>query len=279
MPAQRTSLAMRPRSLRARAALTIPRSAYASAPLRPHVDANAADPVAIGRHALQPPCSDAAAPGFETHWTRILHHDLFTRPDAPSPRGPSTNPTIGATKGPRETLASGPTVTTHALPASRHWSAGNDPTCEEMRTPAVLPGLRGRPGRNVVACDDPSGRARDIERRARNALATMRLAYAAPGNDAWAASAAAARTPRLANVAQPMHAAFDAIVTLARGLLARRRRRLQARAICESLRACDDRTLRDLGLHRSEITSLAAEATGAAACTRERIHRLHRRPR
>jgi uncharacterized protein YjiS (DUF1127 family) len=143
--------------------------------------------------------------------------------------------------------------------------------------------VRHWPARNEIAGHDVSARAREIERRARNALAAMSLAYAET-NDAGLAAAGSepVATPRMrpsTSVAQRARDALDALVAFVRSTRARRRRRLQARAICQTLRACDDRTLRDLGLHRSEITSLAAEATGTAACTRQRIHRLRRGPR
>jgi uncharacterized protein YjiS (DUF1127 family) len=188
-----------------------------------------------------------------------------------------------ATKFPGETLASRSTVTPQALPAARHWSADNDPTCQETRNPIVVPGIRHWSAGNEATCDDPSAHAREIERRARNALATMRVAYGTPDDGVLAGSAAASgatsRAPGLASAARRMRGVIAAFAALTRTVLARRRRRLQARAICQTLRACDDRTLRDLGLHRSEITSLAAEATGMAACTREHIHRLRRGPR
>jgi uncharacterized protein YjiS (DUF1127 family) len=123
----------------------------------------------------------------------------------------------------------------------------------------------------------------EIERRARNALATMRLAYAAPGAEPSTgvnvATIATSRDALPSSVTQRMQAAVDAIAGFTGRFLARRQRRLKARAICEALRACDDRMLRDLGMHRSEIMSLAAEAVGTAPCTRERIHRLRRAPR
>jgi uncharacterized protein YjiS (DUF1127 family) len=46
------------------------------------------------------------------------------------------------------------------------------------------------------------------------------------------------------------------------------RRRRHTRAIYAALSDLDDRTLRDLGFHRSEIWSVAAEATGEAEQTR-----------
>jgi uncharacterized protein YjiS (DUF1127 family) len=49
---------------------------------------------------------------------------------------------------------------------------------------------------------------------------------------------------------------------------ARYRRRRQEMATQEALEQLDDRVLHDLGFHRSEIRSVAAEATGKAEYTR-----------
>ena len=46
------------------------------------------------------------------------------------------------------------------------------------------------------------------------------------------------------------------------------RQRRQALATCEMLRGLDDRTLHDLGVHRSQIDSLAEELVGASERTR-----------
>ncbi len=51
-----------------------------------------------------------------------------------------------------------------------------------------------------------------------------------------------------------------------RRLRADRRRRRLERAVAATLRALDDRTLRDLGLDRSRIPSLAVDAAGPLAC-------------
>ena len=63
-------------------------------------------------------------------------------------------------------------------------------------------------------------------------------------------------------------AAINAVVAFARGAHARRQQRQRAGAAYDALMELDDRTLHDLGLDRSEITSVAAEVTGSAEATR-----------
>jgi uncharacterized protein YjiS (DUF1127 family) len=58
---------------------------------------------------------------------------------------------------------------------------------------------------------------------------------------------------------------------IVRQAIARYRQRQQARNLNVALHQLDDRILRDLGINRSEITSLAAELTGQAECTRVRV--------
>jgi uncharacterized protein YjiS (DUF1127 family) len=57
----------------------------------------------------------------------------------------------------------------------------------------------------------------------------------------------------------------------------RRRRRLERRSRY-ALPKLDPHTLRDLGFHRSEILSVAAEFLGAAEPTRVRLQPMHRLP-
>jgi uncharacterized protein YjiS (DUF1127 family) len=63
------------------------------------------------------------------------------------------------------------------------------------------------------------------------------------------------------------------IRALAVELRARHRRRAAARDLCAALHGLDDRTLRDLGFHRDEIASVAAEIGGDAPPTRVRTMR------
>jgi uncharacterized protein YjiS (DUF1127 family) len=69
-------------------------------------------------------------------------------------------------------------------------------------------------------------------------------------------------------VGHALLAALQAIGAFARRLRARHRQWRDARAVYDALRQLDDRTLHDLGFERSEITSVAAEATGEAMRTR-----------
>lgn len=66
---------------------------------------------------------------------------------------------------------------------------------------------------------------------------------------------------------------------LAVELVAGWRRQRAARATYGALRELDDRVLHDLGIERSELTSVAAEVAGQAARTRVQalcdLHALH----
>ena len=73
------------------------------------------------------------------------------------------------------------------------------------------------------------------------------------------------------SVTKVVIAMAHSIGLIVRRALARYRQRRKARATYDALRHLDDRMLRDLGFDRSEITSVAAEASGAAARTRVRL--------
>jgi uncharacterized protein YjiS (DUF1127 family) len=89
--------------------------------------------------------------------------------------------------------------------------------------------------------------------------------------DPWPASYSLMRTAR-ARRAQALSRLLLAAAHRVRDAVAQAwlnyRRRRHTRAIYSALADLDDRTLRDLGFHRSEIWSVAAEATGEAEQTR-----------
>jgi uncharacterized protein YjiS (DUF1127 family) len=89
----------------------------------------------------------------------------------------------------------------------------------------------------------------------------------------------AARTRRSAALRALVLAAARSARAFARNLVARYRRRREMHAIYDTLQELDDRALRDLGFHRSEIMSVAAEAVDDAERTRVRTLRMPRAPR
>lgn len=80
-----------------------------------------------------------------------------------------------------------------------------------------------------------------------------------------------ARALRSANLRQLLGAAYLAITGWMRQTLAEWKRRRHAHATLAALRGLDARMLRDLGFHRSELMSVAAEIAGAADSTRTRL--------
>jgi len=89
--------------------------------------------------------------------------------------------------------------------------------------------------------------------------------------DPWPSSHAlmqAARARRAEAIGRLLRDAAHSLLGAVSRLSLKYRRRRHARAIYAALSDLDDRTLRDLGFHRSEIWSVAAEATGEAEQTR-----------
>jgi uncharacterized protein YjiS (DUF1127 family) len=78
----------------------------------------------------------------------------------------------------------------------------------------------------------------------------------------------AARRLRARLLGRIIARAARGIVTLLRGVSERYRAHREARLAYEALRELDDRALRDLGLDRSEIGSVSAEAAGMTERTR-----------
>jgi uncharacterized protein YjiS (DUF1127 family) len=66
-------------------------------------------------------------------------------------------------------------------------------------------------------------------------------------------------------------AALRGAAALVRRTVARWKQRQLERATYETLQGLDTRTLRDLGFHRSELMSVAAEVAGTAEFTRARL--------
>lgn len=90
-------------------------------------------------------------------------------------------------------------------------------------------------------------------------------------SSAWPTSyalAQAARAYRSRVLGELVSAAISKAYTMARRAYAAYRQRREARLTLDALDRLDDRSLRDLGLDRSEIASVAAEITGAAEHTR-----------
>ena len=82
-----------------------------------------------------------------------------------------------------------------------------------------------------------------------------------------------ARAHRSYQLREIVKATLQAVGDLVRRTVARWKRQQQARATYLALRALDAHMLRDLGFHRSEILSVAAEVAGNAATTRVRLGR------
>lgn len=80
-----------------------------------------------------------------------------------------------------------------------------------------------------------------------------------------------ARARRAALIAGIVREGVRVARDLMRRMWERYRRHRDTRAVYGALSALDDRTLRDLGFHRCEILSVAAEAVGAAEPTRMRV--------
>jgi uncharacterized protein YjiS (DUF1127 family) len=82
-----------------------------------------------------------------------------------------------------------------------------------------------------------------------------------------------ARANRSYQLAEIVKAMLQAVGDSMRGIVAAWQRQQQARATYRALRMLDPRTLRDLGFHRSELMSVAAEVAGCANSTRVRLGR------
>jgi uncharacterized protein YjiS (DUF1127 family) len=84
-----------------------------------------------------------------------------------------------------------------------------------------------------------------------------------------------ARANRLRALGQLVRTAIDAALGTARRVHGRYRQRRRAKAAYDALSQLDDHMLRDLGFARSELASVVAELTGAAAHSRVRDRASH----
>ena len=82
-----------------------------------------------------------------------------------------------------------------------------------------------------------------------------------------------AREHRSYQLREIISAALQAVGDFARQMITRWKRQRKARATYLALRGLDSRMLRDLGFHRSELMSVAAEFAGVADYTRARLDR------
>lgn len=142
---------------------------------------------------------------------------------------------------------------------------------------------RSYPAPQVSAANEaflPGGR--DTDRTELNALALRTFAGSGFGDaviDTTAAPAAVtslelyhmARAHRSYQLREIISAMLQTVADAMRPVITRWRQKQQARAAYRTLRALDTRTLRDLGIDRSELLSVATEIAAGGASTRVRI--------
>jgi uncharacterized protein YjiS (DUF1127 family) len=125
----------------------------------------------------------------------------------------------------------------------------------------------------------PSDRAAGMEAVAGNGSAALQRGLVTPADIAtgdtipsnWSSSYAvyqAARTNRAFVLGELAAVAMQIVADFVRDMAERYRRSRRESAAREALSQLDDRTLHDLGIDRSEIASVAAEAAGKATLSR-----------
>jgi uncharacterized protein YjiS (DUF1127 family) len=145
-------------------------------------------------------------------------------------------------------------------------------TRSDLPASSLGPGFCG----NDAAWDeDMPDFGHEIELREVHALRATSLGYVLIRDEApslWSSEIhQAALAHRAAFLGTLVAAVLQAIRRAVRRARARYRQRRQARTIHDAFHELDDRALHDLGFDRSEIASIAEEATGAAERTRTRV--------
>lgn len=140
---------------------------------------------------------------------------------------------------------------------------------------------------NDASWEDPADNRDEIERWVQQAVAAN--GFGGSGDVAIRDTTAstrptsyelyhAARVHRTATLGKIVVAMIEAVAGMVRRAYARHLQRRKAGETRDALAYLDDRALRDLGLDRSEITSVAAEISGQAAYTRLRVLQTLRLP-
>jgi uncharacterized protein YjiS (DUF1127 family) len=203
---------------------------------------------------------ESIGPRVETHWTRVLYRDLFNagREDDPSER---------------DRLNRG-TKTMHNSTELLQFAASDETAAPDVlaRGDAPIFFLRHEPASNDDAPVDPPSSREQIETWMRHTVAANGFG-GSPETvlmtkpESWALHRAA-RAYRAYAIGEIIAALLVGAVDFVREVHARWLKRSRSRAIHAAFGELDDHALRDLGLHRSEIGSLAAEVTGGAERTR-----------
>jgi uncharacterized protein YjiS (DUF1127 family) len=151
------------------------------------------------------------------------------------------------------------------LPSTEH-AVADAAVSHRIRATTVQP---GRPADND-SCVHPAASYDEIDSWARHAFAANGFGDAVISRPSSFELAAAARAQRSRAMGEMLARLVASAWAMVRRAYAWHRQYRMASATFHALRELDDHTLRDLGMHRSEISSVAAELGGLVE--RTRIH-------